>query len=146
MTRDDLLALPATIDLPTAARALGIGRNQAYDLAALGEFPCKVLKLGKRYKVVTSDLLQMLGIESARPVGEHVPARHPARQAGTFRFACGLYSGSAAERLAAARYAHPLPPDVPLADGFAWELSTGEKGAAPGLVYWHVVSISEDDA
>jgi predicted DNA-binding transcriptional regulator AlpA len=69
MTRDELLALPATIGLPTAGRAIGIGRNQAYDLAARGEFPCKVLKLGSRYKVVTSDLLQLLGIAPDKQPG-----------------------------------------------------------------------------
>ncbi len=62
MKREDLLALPATVDLPTAGRALGIGRGQAYELAGRGEFPCRVLKLGARYKVVTADLWELLGI------------------------------------------------------------------------------------
>jgi hypothetical protein len=80
MTRDDLLALPATIDLLTAARALGIGRNQAYDLASRGEFPCRVLKLGKRYKVVTEELLRHLGVDRgpSRPTETVKP---PAAQA-----------------------------------------------------------------
>lgn len=62
LTREELLALPATVDLPTAGQAIGIGRNQAYDLAARGEFPCRVLKLGKRYRVVTSELLDLVGV------------------------------------------------------------------------------------
>ena len=32
MTRAELLALPAVIDVTTAARALGLGRSTAYDL------------------------------------------------------------------------------------------------------------------
>ncbi|SNR82389.1 hypothetical protein SAMN04488107_0064 [Geodermatophilus saharensis] len=37
MTRAQLAALPATVDIPTAARALSIGRTLAYQLAS---FPC----------------------------------------------------------------------------------------------------------
>lgn len=62
MTPSELLALPPTVDLPTAGRAIGIGRNQAYQLASRGEFPCRVLKLGTRYKVVTSELLELLSV------------------------------------------------------------------------------------
>jgi predicted DNA-binding transcriptional regulator AlpA len=63
MSRDELLQLPATIDLVTAARAVGIGRTTAYRLARSGQFPVPVLRLGARYRVVTSGLLAALGIE-----------------------------------------------------------------------------------
>jgi hypothetical protein len=63
MSRAELLALPPTTDLPTAARALGIGRTTAYQLARAGEFPTPVLRLGARYRVVTSGLLAALGID-----------------------------------------------------------------------------------
>lgn len=63
MTRSQLLALPATTDLVTAAKALGIGRTTAYQLARAGEFPVPVLRLGSRYRVVSSGLLAALGIE-----------------------------------------------------------------------------------
>ncbi|WP_104524091.1 helix-turn-helix transcriptional regulator [Blastococcus atacamensis] len=63
MTRSQLLALPATTDLVTAAKALGIGRTTAYQLARTGEFPVPVLRLGTRYRVVSSGLLAALGIE-----------------------------------------------------------------------------------
>lgn len=53
LTRAELLALPVTTDLATAARALGIGRNFAQRLAAKGEFPCHVERLGRVYRVVT---------------------------------------------------------------------------------------------
>ncbi|WP_211297491.1 hypothetical protein [Geodermatophilus tzadiensis] len=63
MTRTELLALPTTVDLVTAARALSIGRTLAYQLARAGNFPVPVLRLGTRYRVVTSGLLAVLGVE-----------------------------------------------------------------------------------
>lgn len=63
LTRAQLLALPATVDLVTAAQALGIGRTSAYQLARAGCFPTPVLRLGARYRVVTSGLLAALQID-----------------------------------------------------------------------------------
>jgi hypothetical protein len=62
MTRDELLALPAAVDLDTGNRALGLGRSKGYELAKRGQYPCKVLRLGKAYRVVTADLLNLLGL------------------------------------------------------------------------------------
>ena len=62
MNRDELLALPTTVDLVTAARALGIGRTAAYQLARAGELPVPVLRLGSRYRVPTAALLTALGV------------------------------------------------------------------------------------
>lgn len=62
MTRSELLALPVAVDLTTAARALGLGRSTAYELARRREFPCRVLLLGSSYRVPTADLLRVLGI------------------------------------------------------------------------------------
>lgn len=53
MTRKELLGLPVTVDLRTAAKALGIGHTLAQELAKGERFPCKVLRLGVRYRVVT---------------------------------------------------------------------------------------------
>jgi predicted DNA-binding transcriptional regulator AlpA len=41
---------------------LRLGRSQAYDLAARGEFPCPVVMVGKRYRVPTSGLRAVLGL------------------------------------------------------------------------------------
>lgn len=57
-----LQSLPPVIDLMTAARVLDLGRTKAYELARRGEFPCAVLRLGTRYRVVTADLFRLLGI------------------------------------------------------------------------------------
>ncbi len=64
MTREELHALPAVVNLTTAARALGCGRSLAYDLARRDEFPCRVLRMGTRYLVPTADLLRTLGLST----------------------------------------------------------------------------------
>ena len=73
MTRSELLALPVTVDIGTAARALGLGRSTGYELARRGEFPCRVLRVGSSYRVPTADLRRVLGVtpedrDSASPV------------------------------------------------------------------------------
>ncbi|MFJ9680992.1 hypothetical protein ACIRP2_23495 [Streptomyces sp. NPDC101194] len=62
MSREELLTLPVAIDLDTSNRALGLGRSKGYELAKRGEYPCKVLRLGNAYRVVTADLLDLLGL------------------------------------------------------------------------------------
>ena len=61
LTRDQLQALPTVVGLTTAARALGIGRTKAYELAQHGEFPCRVLRVGRTYHVPTAGILELLG-------------------------------------------------------------------------------------
>jgi hypothetical protein len=72
LTSDELLALPAVIDLDTANRALAIGRSTGYSLAKHGEYPAKVLRIGNAYRVVTADLLRLLGME--RPPASGAPS------------------------------------------------------------------------
>lgn len=62
VTVADLLTWPPTIDVEKAGRAIGIGRTTAYALARIGEFPCKVIRAGKAYRVVTADLLRVLHV------------------------------------------------------------------------------------
>lgn len=68
LTSEELLGLPVVIDLDTANRALLIGRSTGYGLAKQGVYPVKVLKLGNAYRVVTADLLKLLGLQR-RPGG-----------------------------------------------------------------------------
>ncbi len=68
MTTDEVLALPAVIDLDTANRALMIGRSTGYGLAKQEEYPVKVLRLGNAYRVVTADLLTLLGLARLPPL------------------------------------------------------------------------------
>lgn len=62
LSRDELLQLPAAIDIETAARAFGLGRTTAYALAKSGEFPCELIKAGRSYRVITADLWRVLRI------------------------------------------------------------------------------------
>jgi hypothetical protein len=77
MNQDELLGLPATVDLETAARALGFGRTLAYELAARGDFPCRVLRIGRKYVVPTAELRRTLGMpnDNSRYVERHAQTR-----------------------------------------------------------------------
>ncbi len=61
MSRDELLSLPASVDLQTAARALGIGIGTAYELVQTDKFPVRVLRLGTTYRVASAELRALLG-------------------------------------------------------------------------------------
>lgn len=63
MSLAELMAMPVTVDIATAARALGLGRSTAYELARRGAFPCRVLHVGSSYRVPTAELLRVLGID-----------------------------------------------------------------------------------
>ncbi|WP_326594848.1 integrase [Streptomyces sp. NBC_01803] len=63
MSERELLALPPAIDLETANRALALSRSTGYDLARRGDYPCRVLRLGRSYRVITTDLRRLLGVE-----------------------------------------------------------------------------------
>lgn len=67
LTADQLLALPAVIDLDTANRALMLGRSTGYALAKRGAYPVRVLRLGNAYRVVTAELLRLLGLVHRAP-------------------------------------------------------------------------------
>jgi hypothetical protein len=62
LTFDQLHTLPTVVDLMTAARALGIGRTKAYQLANADEFPCRIIRVGTAYHVPTAELLKTLGV------------------------------------------------------------------------------------
>lgn len=62
LTRAELLALPAAVDLETAGRAWGFGRTKSHELARRQLFPCRVLRLGNAYRVTRADLLRSLGM------------------------------------------------------------------------------------
>jgi hypothetical protein len=63
MTFPELFRLPATVDLATAATALGIHVNTAYKLVQRHAFPCTVMRLGWRHRVPTRALLHALHID-----------------------------------------------------------------------------------
>jgi hypothetical protein len=65
MTTDELLALPASVDVVTAGRAFGMGHATARELARNGEFPCRVMRVGNRWRVPRNELLRALGVDPA---------------------------------------------------------------------------------
>ena len=62
MPTSEIRALPVTVDLATAARALRLGQTMAYTLAKRDEFPCRLFRQGGRYVVARGDILRALGI------------------------------------------------------------------------------------
>lgn len=61
------LRASATVDLMTAAAALGMGRTKAYELARRDEFPCRVIRIGEIYWIPTPGLLELLGVPPEHP-------------------------------------------------------------------------------
>ena len=62
---DEVRALPVVVDVVTAGRCCGLGRDTSYRLARSGQFPVPVLSLGRRLVCKRADLLAALGIETA---------------------------------------------------------------------------------
>lgn len=75
MQMDELLALPVAFSLDTANRALLLGRTKGFELAKRGEYPCRVLRVGRTYRVTRADLLRTLGISEN---GDGTGSSHPA--------------------------------------------------------------------
>jgi hypothetical protein len=53
-----------TMDLPTAGSAFGLGVNASYAAHQRGEFPCRVLRLGRKLRVPSAEVLHALGLDA----------------------------------------------------------------------------------
>lgn len=74
VNRDEVAALPAVLDVPTAAALLGVGRSVAYELVRTGQWPTPVLRLGKLIRIPSAPLLTLLGVENtAAGSGNNAP-------------------------------------------------------------------------
>lgn len=62
----DAASLPPTLSIVEAGEWLGIGRTVAYELARDGAFPVRTIRVGNQRRVITVELLSMLGIPLAR--------------------------------------------------------------------------------
>lgn len=62
ITAREILSWPPTVSLEQAAPAFGLPRSSAYDLAKRGKFPAKVIKAGRHPRVITSDVIRVLGL------------------------------------------------------------------------------------
>ena len=69
MNPSELGQLPAMVDVPTAARVLGIGRSLAYDLIRTGAWPTPVVRMCKRIRIPTASLQRILDGEGATGLG-----------------------------------------------------------------------------
>lgn len=71
MTDQEVRDLPVSIDLMTAAKALGISRSEAYSMVQGGRFPVATYRVGTRYRVARGHLLKFLGMDDAptTPIG-----------------------------------------------------------------------------
>ena len=63
MSMQELLALPVAVDLRTAARALGITANRAYELVRTGAFPCPVKRYGREWRVSRASIFRELDLD-----------------------------------------------------------------------------------
>lgn len=62
MSEAEVLALPVSVPLELANRALGIGRTRGYQWAKEGTYPIEVLRHGVAYRCRRADILTYLGI------------------------------------------------------------------------------------
>ena len=62
-TEQAVRALGMTTDVEIAGEILGIGRTKAYEMAKNGNFPVKILRIGRRYKVSVPALLKLLDVD-----------------------------------------------------------------------------------
>ncbi|MEV5678555.1 DNA-binding protein [Streptomyces sp. NPDC052179] len=59
-TLDEVKAWPATVDVPAAAKALGVSRSHLYALVKCGDAPVRTLSFGTSHRVVTASLVRLL--------------------------------------------------------------------------------------
>lgn len=66
VTLDEVRLGPPMIGVAAASALIGISRSYGFELARRGEFPCRVVKVGSRYRVPKSALLALLEGDSTR--------------------------------------------------------------------------------
>jgi hypothetical protein len=75
-TTEEIRSWPVTVDVCTAGRAWGLGRDQAYRLAREGAFPVPVLRLGRYLRVTRAAVLEALGVDDAADADTPTGDRH----------------------------------------------------------------------
>jgi len=53
-------ALPAVLDVPQAARLLGIGRTLAYELVRTDQWPTPVIRVGRLIRIPSGPLIELM--------------------------------------------------------------------------------------
>ncbi|WP_369794921.1 hypothetical protein [Kitasatospora sp. NRRL B-11411] len=62
-SRAALAALPPAMLLTDANRLLALSRTKGYRMARDGEYPCATIQVGDGHRVVTAELLRLLGLD-----------------------------------------------------------------------------------
>ena len=77
LTPSEVRALPAVVDVVTAAEVLGIGRTVAYELVRTDRFPTPVLRVGRQIRIPTATLIDLLGLstDGAAPLPQRTSER-----------------------------------------------------------------------
>lgn len=63
MTLREVLSLPVTINVTTAASALGMGPNKAYEAIKAGTFPLDLIVVSGTRRVLTASLWRLLQVD-----------------------------------------------------------------------------------
>ncbi|MFD4394208.1 DNA-binding protein [Kitasatospora sp. NPDC058478] len=63
MMLQEVRSLPVTINVVTAARALGLGPNTAYEAIRAGTFPLDMISVGGSKRVLTASLWRLLQVD-----------------------------------------------------------------------------------
>lgn len=66
-TVDEIRTWGATVDVPAGCAVFGISDSHGYELIKRGEFPARVIKVGRRYRLVTASILAALGVDEGEP-------------------------------------------------------------------------------
>jgi predicted DNA-binding transcriptional regulator AlpA len=53
-------ALPAFLDVPQAARLLGVGRTLAYELVRADQWPTPVIRVGRLIRIPSGPLIELM--------------------------------------------------------------------------------------
>ncbi len=65
VTLGELREAGPVVNVEIAAAALGVSRSAAYEAIARDEFPARVIHVGRRIKVVTASLIDLLDTRAA---------------------------------------------------------------------------------
>jgi predicted DNA-binding transcriptional regulator AlpA len=65
VTLGELRAAGPVVNVEIAAAALGVSRSAAYEAIARDEFPARIIHVGRRIKVVTASLIDLLDTGAA---------------------------------------------------------------------------------
>ena len=76
MNAAEVAALPAVLDVGTAAKVMGLSRTAAYELIRTDAWPTPVFRLGRLIRIPTAPVLELLGVgqgDARKTASVHIP-------------------------------------------------------------------------